>query len=778
LNLPRLLFRLLLGRRLPTTNGTLTVSGLRRPLRIDRDGWGIPHIQAENEHDAWFGLGFCHGQDRAFQLEILVRIVRGTLAAIVGANGLGVDRLSRRIGFRRAAEAQWAVLNAEVRDVIEGYAAGVTAGARRGARKLAHEFALLRSRPTAWTALDVVAGLKLQGFVLSSNWDVELARLKVLTADGPEALAALDPAYPEWMPVTAPSSRTAGRALDRLADDLASFAVQVRAGGGSNNWALAGSRTASGRPIVANDPHLPPSLPPAWYLAHLRTPDWAVAGATFVGGPGVPAGHNGFAAWGVTAGLTDNTDLFLEQIGPDGQSVRQGDGFVPCTVHKEIIEVRGGGSVTEEVLVTPRGPIIGPALEGEIEAISLRGLWLDPLPVQGLLRVHRARTFDEARRYLAEWPTLPLNFVQADQAGRIGWQLFGQAPLRRKGWGTLPLPGWDPDAGWLDDTVPFEEMPHLANPAQGFVATANNRPIPEGSGPFLSVDWLDGYRMSAIVEALEGKADWDVPTTQALQVSPRCLHWREIRDAVLATPTDDTDTRRAVELLASWDGLAAADSPGAAVYELFVAEMTRRVARAKAPHSFEWALGRGHGLLLPHGFLAVRRLGHLARLLRDQPENWFKRTWPAEMADALRTVVRDLQARHGANPSSWRWGWVRLVTLRHLIDRRRPLDRIFNIGPFPWGGDANTLSQASVPPLNPTGNPGMIASMRMVVDVGAWEEGRFILTAGQSGNPFSPHYADQFPLWRRGEGVPIAWSDDAVRRATRQSLKLVPGTAF
>jgi penicillin amidase len=743
-------------------------------VRIDRDDWGIPHIQAENEPDAWFGLGFCHGQDRAFQLEILVRILRGTLAALVGANGLGVDRLSRRIGLHRSAPAQLAVLSAEVREVLEAYAAGVTAGSRRGLRQLPHEFVLLRSRPTSWTALDVVAGLKLQGFVLSSNWDVELARLKVLTADGPEALAALDPAYPEWMLVTAPPSRTAGRPLDRLADDLASFAVQVRAGGGSNNWALSGMRTASGRPIVANDPHLPPSLPPYWYLAHLRTPDWAVAGATFVGGPGVPAGHNDVAAWGITAALTDNTDLFLEQIGPDGKSVRQGAGFVPCEVHREVIAVRGAASITEDVLVTPRGPIIGPALEGEVEAISLRGLWLDPLPVQGLLCIHRARSFDEARRYLAEWPTLPLNFVHADRTGHIGWQLFGQAPRRRKGWGTLPLPGWDPEAGWHDAPVPFKDMPHLTDPPQGFVATANNRPVPEGAGPFLGVDWLDGYRMTTIVEALEAKSDWDVTATQALQISPRNLNWREIRETVLATPAVDADTRRAVALLATWDGQATAESPAAAVYELFVAEMTRRLARAKAPRSYEWALGRGHGLLLPHGFLAVRRLGHLSRLIRAQPADWFKRTWPEEMADALRTVVLELRARHGANESSWRWGWVRPVTLRHALDRRRPLDRVFNLGPFPWGGDANTLSQASVPPLNPTGNPSMIASMRMVVDVGAWEESRFVLPGGQSGNPFSPHYADQLPLWRRGDGVPIAWSEDAVQRVTRQTLKLIP----
>src|SRR5262245_17298763 len=528
----------MLGRRLPISHGTLTVPALRRPVRIDRDQWGIPHIAAENEPDAWYGLGFCHGQDRTFQLEILLRVIRGTLAQLIGTNGLGVDRLVRRIGFHRTAPAQFAVLAPDVRAMLEAYAAGVNAGATRGLHRRAHEFVLLRCRPTPWSALDVVAGLKLQGFVLSSNWDVELARLKVLTADGAKALADLDPAYPDWLPVTSPPAESAGRALDRLADDLAAFSVVVGTGGASNNWVIAGSRTASGRPIVANDPHLPPTLPTHWYLVHLRTPEWAVAGASFVGGPCVPAGHNGSAAWGVTAGLTDNTDLFLEQIGPDGRSVRQGEDFVSCEVHDEIIAVRRGTAVTEQVLVTPRGPIIGPALDGATEAISLRGVWLDPLPIQGLLRIHRARSFEEARGYLAEWPTLPLNIVYADESGRIAWQLIGQAPHRRKGWGTLPLPGWDPQAGWEATHVPFEEMPHLENPSQGFIATANNRPLPEGDGPFLGVDWLDGYRVAAANEALRRRTDWDVPAAMTLQMSVQNLHWREVREAILTAARD------------------------------------------------------------------------------------------------------------------------------------------------------------------------------------------------------------------------------------------------
>jgi penicillin amidase len=772
--IPRFLLRLLLGRRLPATSGSLAVAGLRQGLTIRRDAWGIPHIDAQTEDDAWFGLGFCHGQDRAFQLEFVLRIVRGTLAELVGAPGLPLDRLTRRIGFVHAARRQWPVLAPEVRAMVEAYVRGVGAGATAGLRRRPHEFVLLRSRPTPWTPLDVLGALKLQAFALGANWDMELARLKVLTADGPEALAALDPAYPEWHPVSRPVGACAGPALDRLAEDLEAFAEAARLGGGSNNWAIGAGRTAAGRPLLANDLHLPPLLPSPWYLAHVRTPDWAAAGASCVGGPCIAVGHNGFAAWGVTSGYTDNADLFLEEIGPDGRSVRQGDAFVPCPVRREEIAVRGGATVVEEVLETPHGPVIGPAVDAEAPAISLRATWLDPLPVQGLLRMHRVRGFAEARRVLAEWPTLTLNVVYADVGNTVGWQLAGHVPRRRKGWGTIPLPGWDPEVGWRDGPVPFDELPHQQDPPGGFVVTANNRPLPESEGHFLGVDWIDGYRQAALGAALADRADWDVPATQALQTDQQSLPWREMRDVVLAAPDDDPAARRALELLHEWDGHVAADSPAATVYELFLAEMTTRLARAKAPRSYAWALGRGFTLLAPHTLFALRRVGHLVRLLREQPKGWFPRPWHHEIADVLAAVVRRLEGTHGPGAAPWAWGRVRPLTLRHPLDRRPVLARIFNLGPVPCGGDSTTTAQASVSLLDPTANAHQIASLRMVIDVGAWGRSRFVLPGGQSGNPLSPHYADQLPLWQRGEGVPIAWTEDEVRQATRHTLRLLP----
>ena len=774
MNPHRLLFKLLLGRRLPTTSGTLEVPGVRRAVLIRRDGYGIPYIEAEDDEDAWYGLGFCQGQDRAFKLETLLRVARGTLAELVGRRAVDVDRLSRRIGFLHAARLQIEVLDPEIHGMLEAFARGVTEGSSLGCRRPAHEFTLLRSKPTPFSAVDVVAVSKLLSFSLASNWDIEIARHHILNEDGPEGLAALDPVYPRWLPVTEPPGAPAGPASDRLADDLKALLATAGLGQGSNGWVISPGRTVTGRAILANDPHLPPTLPPQWYLAHIRTPDWAVSGAAMAGVPAFPAGHNDVAAWGLTAGLADNTDLFLEELGPDGRTVRDGDRFIPCQVRSETIRVKGGPDVVEEVVVTPRGPVIGPALGGDSRSLSMRATWLAPRPIRGLLKVHMARSFDEFRRAFEEWPLMSLNMLYADTRGKIGWQLVGEAPRRRNGWGTVPLPGWVPGAGWHDEPVAFDEMPFAEDPPEGALATANNQPVPEGDGPFLGVDWLDGYRQARISEEVLSHHSWDVAGAQALQRDEASVPWREMRDPVLGVSAQSDAAREALELLAVWDGLVAVGSPGASVFELFIYEMSRRIAEARAPLSWAWAVGRGSYPGVPRTLFAARRIGHLVRLMRDRPEGWFNRPWSDEVEDALAAAVKTLRARYGGGSGRWAWGHVRKLTLRHPSGERHLLGRVFNRGPFPWGGDVNPGSVSAPDPVDPLGNPLSIASLRMVVDVGNWDEGRFSLPGGQSGNPLSSHYDDLLPLWRAGEGVPIAWSPEAIRRATRATLRLAP----
>jgi penicillin amidase len=762
MNLTRLLARLLLGRRLARTQGQLTVPGLHARLTIRRDRFGIPVIEADSERDAFFGLGFCHGQDRTFQLEVLLRVVRGAVSEMVGPDALPIDRLCRRIGFHRAATAQHAVLAPDVRELVEAYAAGIRAGQTRGLSRRPHEFFFLGAQPTPWTAADSLAVVKLISFTLSSNWASELARLRILREDGQDALRALDPTYPDWQPVTFPVGAIAGPAFDHLAGELALLKEVAGIGGGSNNWVIAPGHTATGRPILANDPHLDAAIPGHWYLAHLRYPGGAAAGASFLGGPGILAGHNGHAAWGLTAGHIDNTDLFLEQLGPDGRTYRQGDAFLPCTVREERIAIKGKPPVTETVLETARGPILTGALDGIRDVVSLRALWLDPLPIAGLLMVHRAKSFDQFRAILRDWPATPQNMVYADIAGNIGWQLIGDAPVRKVGRGALPLPGWDERVGWESRQVPWDDIPHALNPREGYLATANTRALPEGQGPDLSVDWIDGYRQQAILTALAARHDWSVASTLALQTDQRSLVWSEIRDIILSVPADTPLRRKALDLLRTWNGVLGIDAPAGSIFESLLAELAVRMARAKAPKTWETALGKTFVALLGFNFFCFRRSGHLVRLLREQPAGWFANGWPAEIAAALDAAIATLERRAGSDPARWGWGRLRPVLFHHPLGRSRLLAPIFNRGPFPHGGDTDTINQATVllgNPLAPTDN---IASMRVVIDVGAWSNSRYILPGGQSGNPLSPHYDDQLPIWQRGDGVPIPWTPEEI----------------
>jgi penicillin amidase len=778
LDWPRLLLRLL-GRRLPKVAGRLRIHGLDGPLTIRRDRWGIPCIDAGSDADAWFGLGFCHAQDRGFQLELLLRVGSGTLSELIGPDGLPIDRLSRRLGFRRLAATQAEIIGPDVTATLEAYAAGISAGFARGLGGAPHELRLLRRSPTPWTVQDVLAFVGLQAFSLSSNWDNELARLKVLTDDGADAVRALEPAYAEWLPVTSPPGVPAGAAHDRLGQDLAAFQAVLPVGGASNSWSIAGSRTASGAPILANDPHLAPRLPAPWYLAHLRTPDWEVAGASFVGGPAFPIGTNGFAAWGITAALTDNTDLFLEELGADDASVREGDAFVPCEVITELIAVKGAKAEEERVLLGPRGPVITALFDpGSAQALSISAVWLRPLPIRGFLDVVRAQSFAEFRRGFAEWPGPALNVAYADADGHIGWQLVGQLPRRRRGNGMIPLAGWDPAHGWEDELVPFDEMPFELDPATGWLATANNLPTSDDQGPFLGVDYTDGYRVARIGQVLSGRTGWDVAASQHLQMDTASLPWRELRDLVLALPVDvaaEPAAAQGLEILRAWDGDVAADSVGASVYEAFVTGLTQRLARAKAPNAWPWAIGEGFGQIVPRTMLWTRAVSRLVRLLRERPSDWFPgSSWEAEATAALGDEVRALAESHGADPAGWAWGHLRPLVLEHPLGSRRPFDRVFNLGPMPMGGDANTPMQASSGPIRPFANAGFLANTRCVFDLGSLAASRFSLAGGQSGNPFSRHYRDLFDLWRRGDGVPIPWTEAEVVAATRETLVLEP----
>jgi penicillin amidase len=814
MSVSHLLLRAVLGRRLPVTAGELRVQGVSAPITIRRDKFGVPHIDAASDVDAAFAVGFCQGQDRGGQLEILLRSAGGRLCEWVGPLALKADRISRRIGFRRAAELQVAALHPHVRAQLEAFAAGVTAGMTTGLSSKPHEFAILGGDPTPWQVADVLALLKLQSFSLPSNWDVELARLRIALADGPAALEALDPVgavsqlslteFDQADGHTATLVRdraAASAALEALVSDLSALQEYLPRGGGSNNWVIAGSRTQSGKPIVASDPHLAPNAPPPWYLSHVRTPEWEAVGASLVGTPGYAIGHNGFAAWGVTAGLTDNTDLFVETLGSDRTSVRAADGsHTACPRVREVIRVKGQADVVEDVLVTPRGPVISSAIENMPLALSLRAVWLDPLPIKGFLAVQRSRSFEEFRSHFDEWPLMPLNIVYGDESGETAYFLIGQLPTRTGGAGVTPRPADRPDSGW-SGLKPFEEMPLVRNPQQGWWATANNDPLaamgkaetpagswaaPEMNGEaphtaaadgsdWLGVDYCDIYRVQAIREALAARdAGWNLEDCLQLQCDLRCIPWEEMRPVVLSLMPAEGDARQALELLRDWNGRLDADSPAAAVFELFISEMCTRVTRAKAPNSWRAALGE---MGLWDGNLTLfadRRTQHLVRLIREQPDGWFD-SWNNQMLDVLGDVVRRLRHTVGPGPAYWGWGHLRQLRLDHLLfGKHRWLGPAFNLGPMPVGGDCNTISQAGARPGNPTDYTHNMCNLRTVFDLSDLSKSRFALCGGQSGNPCSPHFADQLPLWQESEATTIPWTQQDVIREAKQTLRLLP----
>ena len=774
----------MLGRRITSYDGRHEV-GCRRAVRVRRDQHGVAYVDADNEADAWFGLGFCHGQDRGGQLEITARLARGTLSEVLGPAGLPIDRAVRLLGMHRAAEQQLPTLDADVRDQLAAYCAGVNAALTCPSLPRSHEHALLRCAPSIWEPADVIAFGLLMCCFLPSNWDVELARLIIMTQDGAEAVAALDPTWREDLPLTSPPGKPAGAAsAPFVSRDLQALREFVGATGGSNAWAVRAEKSATGRPLLANDPHLPAALPNLGYLARVKCPTFAVAGISISGIPAFITGHNGTACWGSTSAQLDNADLFLEELSADGKSVRQGDSFVSCLEHVEMIRVKGQADVPLRVIRTPRGTIVARAGDaaasifdpvpapGKANALSLSATWLERRPTRALLGFHKVKSFGEFREACAKSTGCCYSLIYAD-AKDVGWVLATEVPIRKGGYGSLPMPGWRTDLGW-DGVVPSDKLPWCENPPDGFVCCANNKPVADEHAPvFLGHDFLDGFRQRRISEQLAERSDWNVERMQALQMDVQSLAFKDVRDALLALSPSDPDAARALEILRYWDGRLTAESWGASVYCLFASSLNRRICEKKAPRSFQYAAGKGVMKLIPGTCWNSRRAGFVTRMIRDKPEGYVD-SWEQELEAALAEAIKTLSERFGRAEAAWGWGKIRPLTLRHRFGDKKPLDEIFNVGPIPGWGDGTTVNQAGFEFWEPLRHSTVTAHLRSVFDVGNWGASRFIVLGGQSGNPLSKHYADFVPLYQRGEGVPVYWEDGDVARHTVATMTLVP----
>jgi penicillin amidase len=775
--------RLVLRQPQAPLDGVESPPGVKTDVEIVRDKAGVPHVYAATSFDLYYALGYVHAQDRLWQMELNRRVARGRLAEIFGEVILGFDRFMRRIGLSEVAIAEAAALEPDERVVLAGYAAGVNGFLETHRHRLPIEFRILRFRPEPWDPADSLAWGKLMAWQLSANWDTEWFRARLIDQIGPEAAAALELGYPKGHPITTePGTSYAGLSDSLVAEFLAGQrALNLFAGGMSNAWAVAPDRSATGSALLASDPHLRPQMPSIWYEAHLSGDGLDVVGATMPGLPSILIGHNQHLAWGITASMVDTQDLYLERLKPDDPHYYETpNGWEPIAIRREAIQVRGRAEpVVEEVQVTRHGPSLTPLLSGETRMFAIQSTILRPgHAVRGSMLLNRARNWDEFQAALADFD-VALNFVYADCAGNIGYQLSGRVPRRSNGSGLVPAPGWDASYDW-DGYVPAAEMPSVFNPPCGYVVSANNRIDGEAYGHHLSHDWCDGFRALGIEKQLAARERHTLDDFAAMQRDFTSEAARQLVAllADLEPPPGEPRVTRALEYLRRWDCRLTAESVAASIYVM----LRQRLLKNIFGPGLGPLAGAFTGTAAPSGIAgsvySARASGNLIEVLRSADPAWLPAdgrfaTWADLEWTSLTEAVQELRERLGDDMDTWRWGSLHQIRFDHPLGRVKPLDRIFCRGPYPLGGDGDTPHQASSIGGG-FGADEFIPSYRQIVDLGDWSNSRSIHTTGQSGQVGSRHYDDFIPLWRAGRYHPMLYDRRAILDDLEHLLLLRP----
>ncbi|MFN8161823.1 MAG: penicillin acylase family protein [Solirubrobacterales bacterium] len=747
----------LLRRPLPRTSGTIEVGGIASAVRISRDRWGVPHIEASDRRDLWFAQGFVHAQDRLWQMDFYRRVACGRLAEIAGGEGLAVDRLMRTLGLRHHAEAEARAVEPELTGLLDAYCAGVNAGAA-GLRSLPVEFRLLRVGFAGWGPADVLSLGKLLAFGLSGNWERELLRADMVRALGPELTVRLDPAYPVGNPIATHESFSGdGAALAGQIDAVRRALGMSVEPGGSNNWAVAGARSATGGPLVAGDPHLPPSMPGIWHQVSLSEGGRTAAGAAMAGLPGVYMGQNDDVVWTFTNTMADVQDLFVERVEGD-RYLFEGE-WRELDLREEWIEVKGRDEpVHMRVRSTHHGPIVNEALGADGgEPLSLRWIALDDATTHGgVFDVLDATSGPEMVRMLSTHTTPVSNLVWADRHGSIGFKVVGRLPIRSGGCPDVPKPGWTGEFEW-EGAVPYEELPESVDPARGFLVTANNRVVGDAYPHHITSEWFDGFRARRIEEMLEARPEHDLDSFRAIQTDVLSIPGLEAaRRLGRLRPTAQREVG-AIERLRSWDGRMDPGSVAASIYQAFLLRLAREVTRSAIGDrdlGERW-LDRADNGFSAHVTSPWRWHSHLMGLWEEGDPGLIGRPWDELALDSLRGALDDLTARFGPDPEGWQWGRVHEMEFPHPLGAANPLLRRLLNRRLRVGGAQETVSQIAYDPNDPY-RAVWAPSWRMVAD--ACDPARTLWQAftGQSGHPASRHYDDLQRRWLAGEMQPMA----------------------
>ncbi len=723
-------------------------------VRFDRNGF--PHVRAHSAPAAWFAQGYLHARERFFQMELSRRAGAGRLAEMLGDAALATDRKLRTWRVPSVARLHTALIDPDQREALESYAAGVNAAIDRYGRWIAPELWLLAMDPEPWTVEDSMRVGALLQLNLSWGMGEELKRAVQLARLGPERALALWGWTPEqarrWIPPVEPTL-SERREEEPIRPPLS--------GEGSNNWAIAPSRTATGRPILANDPHLGVQLPSTWYAVHLEAPGLRVAGASIPGVPGVAIGHTGRVAWGFTMSLLDDQDLYVLTLDDQRDRELVDGAWRDLRTVTERIEVRWRSQpVLHKVRLSERGPLVRD-LHRETVALA----WTageGPSAIGAFLAMSRAGSVEDL---VAAWDGVigpSMNLVAADVDGRILHQVVGLTPDRRQGAGRLPAPGGDSRWAWRGFR-PYATNPRSSDPPEGFVATANHDLFAEGpatSEPFPG-DFAAPWRYRRIHQQLAARDDWDLASSLALQADVTSL--RAVAFLKLLWPDLEAHGGATARRLLAWDGRMSVDSVPAHLLSRLLLELGAAVGRDE----------------MVRDGIAATPLGpeELLRLLAGgMDDSW----WDDHSTGAVEdreNVLGEVLDRMDALGLRTGWGEVHTVSFDHPL-RPMPLvghlfGRMWSRGPIPVGGDDVTVNAHYYSRSRPFAVTA-IPSMRFVADVGAWDETVLVLPLGQSGRPWSPHYADHLPAWVNVRPVRFPFSDAAVEAATVSRLRLTP----